>query len=95
MFCRPDYCILQGKKSKYYKNLDAQQKKEDEQFQKDTIKVNKGISKLQAKARGSQVKVEMKPELSNEEKAESEESQLDPRSRQCPYLDTINRYFDI
>ena len=39
--------------------------------------------------------MEMKPEISNEEKADDDESKLDLRSRQCPYLDTINRYVKI
>jgi hypothetical protein len=33
----------------------------------------------------------MKPEMLNEEKADDDDSKLDSRSRQCPYLDTINR----
>ena len=36
------------------------------------------------------VKVEMKPEEVHN--SDDEEAKVDPRSRACPYLDTINRY---
>jgi hypothetical protein len=53
-------------------------------------KRGKNQSEIEQYNNYKRVKVQMQPD-----NLYSEETQSDPRSRQCPYLDTINRFLSI
>ena len=77
--------------SKRYKNTQAQQRKEEEELKKDTIKVNKGLSKLQAKIRGSQARAEVKPHLEAYKKDNKGNEKYKLTDRDQVYIERVNR----